>query len=61
MGVKTVWNPNKMRTAPGPGLYTPKRQTYSASYTMRNRENGDFSGKTPGPGQYDNTKNQYYK
>ena len=61
MGIKTHYNKDKMRTNTAPGQYTPKKQSHSAAYSMRQNDMGSSDPRTPGPGFYNNTKNNYYK
>jgi hypothetical protein len=56
MGLKTVYNKNPLLTNTGPGDYNPEKPKTTLSYTLAGRSKGPVDLGLPGPGQYDNTK-----
>ena len=50
--VKPYINPFKMKTEPGPGLYSPEKPKKDIQYSMRKKPNGSVGQLTPGPGAY---------
>lgn len=58
--VKPHINPFKMKTEPGPGLYSPEKPKTNIQYSMRKKTANSGSRYTPGPGAYEDERKLHY-